>query len=206
MLPIPFDNPSTYTDRPHSGVDFGQPKNTTIKASAKGTITYVGWLNDNAGWSVIVQYDNGPEVLYCHQPKKPNVKVGGTVFEGTPIGLVGSSGRSTGPHLHMEIMKGKGAHTYNGVWNYFDRNKVVGDGSSSGDNGTPINSEEDDMPITILTRADSSKTKSVYNINTGKCLRPISAAENNALRAASQGTAVIYIQVSDKEYADKGGF
>lgn len=143
MMPIPFNNPSTYTDRPHSGIDFGQGTGTIIRASGHGLITFSGWFNNNAGWSVIVTYFGGPIVLYCHMPENgARASIGSEVVEGSFLGTVGSSGRSTGPHLHMEIMHGEGAHTDRGVWNYFDRNKVVGIPA-------PTNSTESDSDMLV---------------------------------------------------------
>lgn len=133
MLPQPYNNPSTYPN--HSGVDYGQPMDKAIYASGNGKIIFVGWLNDRAGWSVIVSYDAGCDVLYAHQPVHPPVAVNKFVRAGDYLGRIGSSGNSTGPHLHMEIMRGNGAHTYNGVWNYFDKTAyiAIGGGSSGGD-------------------------------------------------------------------------
>ncbi|WP_314647612.1 peptidoglycan DD-metalloendopeptidase family protein [uncultured Microbacterium sp.] len=135
MLPVPFSNPTTYAG--HSGVDFPVPSGTAIRASGPGIVTGRRWQNANAGYSTLVQYDNGPLVLYCHQPNLNAIPAVGTrVSEGTVIGAVGSTGRSTGPHLHMEIMSGRGVHTYAGIWNYFTRSRVVGAGSSSNGNRT----------------------------------------------------------------------
>lgn len=130
MLPIPFAKFTTYAG--HSGVDFPYGTGTLIRASGPGRVTYRGWLNGNAGYSTQVAYDNGPTVLYCHQPNVDRIPAVGTrVSEGSVIGQVGSTGRSTGPHLHMEIMVGRGAHTYAGVWNYFTKGSVVGSGGGS---------------------------------------------------------------------------
>lgn len=134
-LPIPFGNPSTYDG--HSGVDFGQATGRAIPASGRGHVTYRGWLNDRAGWSTMVRYATCL-VLYCHQPSLPALRVGTLVDEGFTVGVVGNTGRSTGPHLHMEIMEGRGAHSYAGVWNYFDRTRVVGSGAPAGTPGTPL--------------------------------------------------------------------
>lgn len=109
MLPIPFGNPSTYPG--HSGVDFPQSSGTRIPASGNGTVTFRGWLNDRAGYSTIVRYDGGPTVLYAHQPNVNAIPgVGSRVSLGSTIGAVDSTGNSTGPHLHMEIAEGSGAH------------------------------------------------------------------------------------------------
>lgn len=131
-LPMPFDGPTTYPD--HSGVDYPEAPGTTIKASGPGNVTFSGYWNERAAWSTIVDYDNGPLVLYCHQPEKaPRPRVNTRVDLGTAIGIVGSTGiRVTGPHLHAEIMSGEGAHTYDGFFKYFDRNAYVGQATSSG--------------------------------------------------------------------------
>lgn len=129
MLPQPFGNPSTYAG--HSGVDYPQGTGTPIRASGNGTVVYRGWLNGNAGYSTQVRYDGGPTVLYCHQPNLDRVPGEGTrVGEGSVIGQVGSTGRSTGPHLHMEIMVGSGAHTYSGIWNHFSRTVIGGNSNA----------------------------------------------------------------------------
>ncbi len=123
-LAMPFSNPTTYAG--HSGVDFPQPTGTPILASAAGRITKSGWINSRAGYGVQIAYDGGPEVLYCHQPEpaaRPGV--GSRVGFGGSLGQVGSTGNSTGPHLHMEIMVGSGAHTYAGIWNHFTRSAVM---------------------------------------------------------------------------------
>jgi murein DD-endopeptidase MepM/ murein hydrolase activator NlpD len=132
-LAMPFNNPSTYEG--HSGVDFGQPTNQPILASAEGRVVYSGRVNERAGWGVIVEYDGiDAEFLYCHQPvNATRPKTNARIANGGYLGLVGSTGsRSTGPHLHLEVVEGEGAHTYEGVWVYFDEDKVVGQGSPSG--------------------------------------------------------------------------
>lgn len=148
-LPMPFDSPSTYPG--HSGVDFGEREGTPIKASGYGVVTNSGYWNERAGWATIVKYDNGPLVLYCHQPKlAARPREGARIVPGGYLGAVGNTGsRSTGPHLHMEIMAGEGAHTYEGVWLYFDKNRVIGQGSTSGGGsstapGIPPTIEEDE--------------------------------------------------------------
>lgn len=127
MLDMPFDNPATY--KGHSGVDFGQPQGALVLASDEFIVTNRGWINDRAGYGVIVRYHNIPDtpsVLYCHFKDMQYVPAVGYAGEyGEVIGTVGSTGNSTGPHLHMEIVGGAGAHTYEGIWNYFDRRKVV---------------------------------------------------------------------------------
>lgn len=126
MLPVPFPNPHTYAG--HSGVDFPQRRGTPVPASGRGRVTFRGYLNPRAAYSVIVAYDNGPSVLYCHYDSLAGTPaVNARVDAGSILGLVGSKGmNSTGPHLHLEIMSGRGAHTYAGVWNYFTTKTVSG--------------------------------------------------------------------------------
>lgn len=126
-LAMPFGNPNTYAG--HSGVDFPQATGTIVRASEPFTVVRRGWLNNRAGNGVQVRYDNrnGLEVLYCHFNNQNYIpSVGAKGDKGFGIGSVGSTGNSTGPHLHMEIMVGNGASTYDGVWNYFNRGLVVG--------------------------------------------------------------------------------
>lgn len=127
MLPMPFSNPATYTG--HSGVDFGQPMYTPVYASGPGRI-YGKAYSDACGYGIWVSYDGYPDMLYCHMPSdawRPDA--GMAVQEGTLIGYVGSTGHSTGPHLHVEV---EGHATTAGFWEFFDPNRVVGDGGSSG--------------------------------------------------------------------------
>lgn len=129
LLPIPFGNPYTYTG--HSGVDFPQMRGTPFRASGPGTVSSIDY-SPRAGHTVWVRYDNGPNVGYCHMDyRTSNVRVGQRVSEGTILGLVGSLGlASTGPHLHVEVA---GHATTAGFWKFFDRNRVVGQGSSAGE-------------------------------------------------------------------------
>lgn len=132
-LPIPFDNPTTYPG--HSGVDFGQPRGTVFRASGPGVVTTLG-QNARGGFYIWVRYDNGFEVGYHHMDSHEGCPAKGTrVAEGTPLGLVGNSGNSTGPHLHSEVA---GRATTDGYWSVFDRNRVVG---KENDLGTLDNTE-----------------------------------------------------------------
>ena len=86
----------------HKGIDIAAPHGTHIYAPAKGTVTFSG--NDGAyGNSVTILHGNGITTRYGHM-QKTNVKQGQVVNRGDIIGFVGSTGRSTGPHLHYEVM------------------------------------------------------------------------------------------------------
>jgi len=85
----------------HTGVDFAGPTGTPIYASDGGKVTYAGWKG-NYGYCVFVDHGNGYTTVYAHCSKLL-VKVGQSVGKGETIAKVGSTGRSTGPHLHFEI-------------------------------------------------------------------------------------------------------
>ena len=129
LLPIPFGNPYTYAG--HSGVDFPQMRGTPFRASGPGVVSSIDY-SPRAGHTVWVRYDNGPNVGYAHMDSRTtDVRVGDRVVEGTVLGRVGSLGTaSTGPHLHVEVA---GHATTAGFWKFFDRNRVVGQGSSAGE-------------------------------------------------------------------------
>jgi murein DD-endopeptidase MepM/ murein hydrolase activator NlpD len=84
----------------HSGVDLGARHGTPIKASNGGLIIYAGWYS-GYGKTVIVSHNNGKSTLYAHMDRL-NVANGDKVCQGQVIGYVGSTGYSTGPHLHFE--------------------------------------------------------------------------------------------------------
>ncbi len=87
---------------PHLGLDIAAKEGTPIKASGSGTVTYAVTDNFYNGQMVIIDHGYGISTSYSHM-SKINVKVGDKVKKGSIIGLVGSSGRSTGPHLHWGV-------------------------------------------------------------------------------------------------------
>ena len=85
----------------HTGIDYGCPMNTPILASAEGTVMYAAWDKTGYGNTVIIQHTLIVSTLYAHL-SDVSVKVGQKVRQGELIGHSGSSGNSTGPHLHFE--------------------------------------------------------------------------------------------------------
>jgi murein DD-endopeptidase MepM/ murein hydrolase activator NlpD len=86
--------------RMHEGIDIAAPSGTPIRAAAAGTVIYAGWMG-GYGNLVIIDHGNGLATAYGHQSA---IYVGGgSVSQGTVIGAVGSTGNSTGPHLHFEV-------------------------------------------------------------------------------------------------------
>lgn len=91
---------STY----HKGVDWATPVGTTVVASSAGTVTRAGW-GSGYGYVVYINHADGRQTRYGHL-SKVLVKVGDQVSQGQKIALSGNTGRSTGPHLHFEILIG----------------------------------------------------------------------------------------------------
>ena len=85
----------------HSGIDFGADSGSTIRAAAAGVVIYAQWYG-GYGNAVIVDHGSGITTLYGHA-EGFYVAEGATVQKGQPIAAVGSTGLSTGPHLHFEV-------------------------------------------------------------------------------------------------------
>jgi murein DD-endopeptidase MepM/ murein hydrolase activator NlpD len=96
-------HPITRIIRPHNGVDYPAPTGTQVQVVANGTVTMRGWMGGGGGNSVIVKHARGYETRYLHLSRFGNISVGSRVTQGQIIGYVGSTGGSTGPHLHYEI-------------------------------------------------------------------------------------------------------
>ncbi|HZQ66746.1 MAG TPA: peptidoglycan DD-metalloendopeptidase family protein [Gaiellaceae bacterium] len=87
--------------RMHEGVDLGAAYGTPILAAAAGTVIYAGWMG-GYGNLVVIDHGGGLSTAYGHQSRIA-VAVGQAVAQGQVIGYVGSTGHSTGPHLHFEV-------------------------------------------------------------------------------------------------------
>ena len=94
-------DPIYFTRRFHEGMDFTAPVGTDIFVTGNGTISEAGW-QQGYGNCVKVNHGFGYETFYAHM-SEINVGVGQSVTRGEVIGLVGNTGKSTGPHLHYEV-------------------------------------------------------------------------------------------------------
>jgi len=113
-------HPILHRYRPHHGTDFGARRGTPLLAVNDGKVIYAGWMG-GYGKVVKIKHGGGYVSLYAHQ-SRIRVKRGQWVKKGQIIGYVGSTGRSTGPHLHFGLMK-------NGRW--IDPMRVLGKKSIS---------------------------------------------------------------------------
>ena len=90
----------------HGGIDIGAPQGTYIHAAASGTVIWSGWRSGGSGNTVIIDHGGGMSTLYLHiMTGGLLVKEGQKVKAGDIIAKVGTTGLSTGPHLHFEVRK-----------------------------------------------------------------------------------------------------
>lgn len=89
--------------RPHHGVDYAAPTGTPIESAGSGVVKFAGWKGGYGNY-VEIRHNNGYSTAYGHLSKiGKGIRSGGKVSQGDLIGLVGSTGISTGPHLHYEV-------------------------------------------------------------------------------------------------------
>lgn len=91
--------------RMHKGVDIAAPQGTAVYAAAEGQIVRIGRQPDGYGNFVEMRHPNGMTTLYAHL-SRIDVASGDRLAGGQRVGLVGSTGYSTGPHLHFEVRRG----------------------------------------------------------------------------------------------------
>jgi len=89
----------------HAGLDFSAPQGTPIYATANGIVRVAGNLGNGYGNHVIINHGYQYSTLYGHM-YRIKVRVGQSIKRGEVIGYVGNTGKSTGPHVHYEVMKG----------------------------------------------------------------------------------------------------
>ncbi|RTR02896.1 peptidoglycan DD-metalloendopeptidase family protein [Halomonas nitroreducens] len=95
-------HPVTGRISPHKGTDFAMPSGTAVNAPADGRVEKVG-NHPAAGRYIVIRHDNGYKTRYLHL-SRPLVNRGDRVTRGERIALSGNTGRSTGPHLHYEVL------------------------------------------------------------------------------------------------------
>ena len=94
-------HPITGQNRMHNGWDMDGPQGAPIKAAKEGRVILAG-VKGGYGNTIMIDHGGGFVTLYAHQSKF-GVGLGQTVSAGQVIGYIGSTGQSTGPHLHFEI-------------------------------------------------------------------------------------------------------
>ena len=100
-------HPILHKIKAHNGVDYAARRNTPVKASGDGVISFVGFKG-GYGRTIEIKHGGNIKTLYAHLEKyNSKSKVGNKVKQGEIIGYVGDSGQATGPHLHFEFWQGK---------------------------------------------------------------------------------------------------
>lgn len=99
----PRTHPVSGERHQHSGIDFAAPAGSPVRAAAAGTVSFAG-ERGAYGNLVIILHPDGAETYYAHQ-RDLSVRAGQAVSAGQMVGTVGSTGRSTGPHLHFELRR-----------------------------------------------------------------------------------------------------
>jgi murein DD-endopeptidase MepM/ murein hydrolase activator NlpD len=89
-------------NRFHTGIDYKGAGGTSVSAAASGQVTYAGWSLGGWGFLVTISHGGGTQTMYAHL-SRVGVRAGQRVAVGQRIGRIGSSGNSTGPHLHFEV-------------------------------------------------------------------------------------------------------
>lgn len=97
-------DPIYKTWKMHSGIDFTAPMGKEIHATGNGTVQIAGMEGDGYGVKVVINHGFGYQTLYGHMMRTA-VRPGQKIKRGDVIGYVGSTGKSTGPHVHYEIIK-----------------------------------------------------------------------------------------------------
>ncbi|MCB9672275.1 MAG: M23 family metallopeptidase [Alphaproteobacteria bacterium] len=97
-------DPLTGAHRAHKGVDLAAPRGTSVRSARAGVVTFAG-SSGGYGNLVVVDHGGGLETRYAHL-QRIDVEAGAAVTAGAAVGTVGSTGRSTGPHLHFEARRG----------------------------------------------------------------------------------------------------
>ncbi len=86
----------------HPALDIGAPYGSTVYAADAGTVVYADWATDGYGYTVVIDHGDGRQTWYNHL-KGTLLEAGGFVYRGAPIAEVGSTGHSSGPHVHFEL-------------------------------------------------------------------------------------------------------
>jgi murein DD-endopeptidase MepM/ murein hydrolase activator NlpD len=102
-----------YFSSRHNGLDIAIRAGTPIHAADSGKVIWSGWRTDGLGYCVMIDHLNGLTTVYGHMIRQPSVYVGQYVSRGQVIGNIGSTGRSTGPHVHFMVKSGAGRNYRN---------------------------------------------------------------------------------------------
>lgn len=129
MIPVKGIITATFPTYPdgttHSGFDIAGNDGLKIRSAGRGYVVYVGTdTSSGYGNHVVVQMENGTQHWFAHMKTTPYVKIGDSVDQSTILGIVGSTGNSSGPHVHWEIRRPPYAYDFTCWVNPSPRHKV----------------------------------------------------------------------------------
>lgn len=101
-----------YFSSAHNGLDIAISAGTPIHAADAGKVVWAGWRTDGLGYCVIIDHLDGYSTVYGHMIRQPAVYVGQYVSRSQVIGYIGSTGHSTGPHVHFMVKSGSATSHY----------------------------------------------------------------------------------------------
>lgn len=104
IWPTSTKNISQYPSKVHMALDIANRQLPDIYAAANGKVVFAGWDNSGYGNMILIDHGDGMKTRYAHNTEL-YVKVGDSVTQGQSISKMGSTGRSTGPHLHYEVIE-----------------------------------------------------------------------------------------------------
>lgn len=189
--PKPFYHWTTYAG--HGGVDYPQPAYTPIRAVADGVISFSGWWNNNAGNTRTLLTDDGVKLMHCHLVNLSGPVVGKRVKAGEVIAYVGTTGHSTGNHLHHEIWVNGVKQFGDNYWKYIDKTSVISpSGSGAGSGTTPVD------PPKPEPKKRKKSMSTIYRKQEGSTF-------TYALAGDSPGTSANWLETSDIELASQWG-
>lgn len=195
-------HPVTGVVKWHEGADLAAPAGATLHAAGSGKVSHAGPGGSEGGWAgnwVEIDHGKGNKTIYAHM-SSVKVKAGQGISAGEPIGAVGSTGMSTGPHLHFQVhINGKREHTdpakflkVRGV--NFGKDKPKSPGSSTpggstpgeGSEATPISSGA--LPQTFKAKLTTGQTVTLkqFQINHAAAI----AAEGSKMGVSAKGQQI----------------
>jgi murein DD-endopeptidase MepM/ murein hydrolase activator NlpD len=149
----------------HGGIDVANKSGTPIRAAAAGTIVHVGWDRwGTRNWMVILKHENGLKTWYAHMQHRSvdGIKEGLRVRQGQLVGYMGSTGWSTGTHLHWAVLKnGRYANPNDYVQGQLRREGDSGTGEPTGGVASC------DGPVIVTAVSDGSRTAAVLETEQG---------------------------------------
>ena len=167
----------------HYGSDFSAPAGTKIYAAYPGKVIHSGWDNSGygGGWQIAIQYGQYT-VFYLHMRAQSHLKKGANVKRGQHIGYVGSTGASTGPHLHLEVHKGSGTLNPAPLFTY------------KAPKPKPASKKDEDMPTYFSawrSKNTAGQTKAVTYATWGKGTQTLTPGRQNHLYVSAKKSMTV---------------